>query len=275
MSWFQNNSSGLLASVANGVFGLIGQGKQNRENRKLAKWEMRENRKNADTAFAREKELLNFQLDYNTPYNQMARFKEAGLNPALVYGQGSPGNMQSAPSVPVAAPARRADYSFALPMIGTMLQDARLKEAQADLLNEKTDESQIKQDLMRVQTAVQNANPYLKDGYVDSIVAQMKAVADMKKQEAGFKLEEVTGPFGDSWYMKGTPRGYIMMSQQMEQLFQKFNLSQADLKLKAEVLQSKEFQNALQEIQVQWMKAGEITPQHIFQGIMMLLQKMM
>lgn len=184
MSW-----AALGTTIANGAFQLIGQGMQNRQQRRLAKWEMRENRKNADTAFDREKELLKFQLDYNTPYNQMKRFSEAGLNPNLIYGQGSPGNMQSAPSVPVAAPARRPDYSMVLPMLGSMFQDARLKEAQADLINAKTDESQIKQDLMRVQTAVQNANPYLKAGYVDSIVAQMKAVADMKKQEAGFKLE--------------------------------------------------------------------------------------
>lgn len=32
--------------------------------------------------------------DYNTPMQQMKRLKEAGLNPALMYGQGNPGNAQ-------------------------------------------------------------------------------------------------------------------------------------------------------------------------------------
>jgi hypothetical protein len=32
---------------------------------------------------------------YNTPAQQMARFKEAGLNPHLIYGQGNPGNASS------------------------------------------------------------------------------------------------------------------------------------------------------------------------------------
>ncbi len=32
------------------------------------------------------------QNEYNKPINQMARFKEAGLNPNLIYGQGNAGN---------------------------------------------------------------------------------------------------------------------------------------------------------------------------------------
>ena len=39
------------------------------------------------------------QAEYNKPVNQMARFAEAGLNPNLIYGQGSSGNMASAPSL--------------------------------------------------------------------------------------------------------------------------------------------------------------------------------
>ena len=54
-------------------------------------------------AFKRSKELMKEQRDwdkkmwdhqnaYNTPLEQMKRYKEAGLNPALMYGQGNPGN---------------------------------------------------------------------------------------------------------------------------------------------------------------------------------------
>lgn len=39
------------------------------------------------------------QAEYNKPVNQMARFAEAGLNPNLIYGQASSGNMASAPSL--------------------------------------------------------------------------------------------------------------------------------------------------------------------------------
>ena len=54
-------------------------------------------------AFKRSKELMNkqFNMDkqmwdyqnaYNTPVRQMQRLKDAGLNPALMYGQGTTGN---------------------------------------------------------------------------------------------------------------------------------------------------------------------------------------
>lgn len=40
-------------------------------------------------------EMMN---EYNTPTNQMLRFKAAGLNPNLIYGQGNPGNATSPPT---------------------------------------------------------------------------------------------------------------------------------------------------------------------------------
>lgn len=45
--------------------------------------------------------LWQMQADYNTPANQVARYREAGLNPNLIYGQGSSsaGNMSTAPRV--------------------------------------------------------------------------------------------------------------------------------------------------------------------------------
>lgn len=39
----------------------------------------------------------NRQNEYNSPKAQMARFKEAGLNPQLIYGQGTPGNASATP----------------------------------------------------------------------------------------------------------------------------------------------------------------------------------
>ena len=73
----------------------------------------------------------------------------------------------------------------------------------------------------------------------------------------------------------GPARGYVKMSEELRQLQTRFKLQEGDLKLKAEILQSKEFQNALQKIQVEWMRDAEITPQHIYQGIFMLLQSLM
>lgn len=44
-----------------------------------------------------QRELWDLMNEYNSPVNQMQRFKDAGLNPMLAYTQGTPGNANSAP----------------------------------------------------------------------------------------------------------------------------------------------------------------------------------
>lgn len=221
-------------------------------------------------AFQHEKnmELLKYQLDYNSPSAQMGRFKEAGLNPNLIYGQGSPGNMESAPRYPEIQPA---NYAAAYTDLGTKIQQSRLLQAQADLTNVKVEESTVKQDLMNAQRNLIKANPYMNEGYVQALVTNLKASADIKAQQADFLLsktqDEATGV---RW-----ERGFLKMQRELDLLGQRFNLGSADQKVKAEILQSKEFQNALQQIQLNWMREGDITPQHIYTGIMLLLSKMM
>lgn len=58
----------------------------NRGNMELAKYQFEQNL-----------EMWNKQNAYNTPLAQMQRFKDAGLNPNLIFGQGSNGNASSAP----------------------------------------------------------------------------------------------------------------------------------------------------------------------------------
>ena len=63
-------------------------------------------------AYHRSKRLMGHQLDlskqmydyqnmYNTPTKQMERLKAAGLNPALMYGQGTTGNASGAPQAQI------------------------------------------------------------------------------------------------------------------------------------------------------------------------------
>ena len=57
--------------------------------------------------------------EYNSPKNQMKRFQEAGLNPHLIYGQGTAGNASSAPSQTAPPPV---DISAFGNMIKTYLE---------------------------------------------------------------------------------------------------------------------------------------------------------
>lgn len=52
----------------------------------------------AEQAWQREQKAIRLQNEYNSPSNQLARYIEAGLNPALIYGQVSPGLQSSIPS---------------------------------------------------------------------------------------------------------------------------------------------------------------------------------
>jgi hypothetical protein len=52
------------------------------------------NKKQLKDQFKMNKRMFDYQNAYNTPKRQMERLKAAGLNPALMYGQGNTGNAQ-------------------------------------------------------------------------------------------------------------------------------------------------------------------------------------
>ncbi|MRX90269.1 MULTISPECIES: hypothetical protein [Parabacteroides] len=99
------------ASLLGSALGFGSQKKTNKANMELAKyqneWQTQENEK----AYQRNLQMWNLQNAYNSPTQQMARLRSAGLNPNLVYGSGVTGN--SAGSTPQYQPAdiKRAELS--------------------------------------------------------------------------------------------------------------------------------------------------------------------
>lgn len=99
------------ASLLGSALGFRSQKKTNKANMELAKyqneWQTQENEK----AYQRNLQMWNLQNEYNSPTQQMARLRSAGLNPNLVYGSGVTGN--SAGSTPQYQPAdiKRAELS--------------------------------------------------------------------------------------------------------------------------------------------------------------------
>jgi hypothetical protein len=68
---------------------------------------------------------------YNSPANQMSRFKQAGLNPHLIYGRGSSGNQSAAPSaVKRDIKAPKLDFQGIGGALGTYMET---KKTQADI----------------------------------------------------------------------------------------------------------------------------------------------
>jgi len=79
--------------------------------------------------YQRTKELWNMDNLYNSPEQQMARLKAAGLNPNLVYGKGATATSKGPPSTP-----QQANWQGRNPMenLSTLsaYQDIKLKSAQ-------------------------------------------------------------------------------------------------------------------------------------------------
>lgn len=88
-------------------------------------------------------EMWRLNNEYNSPQAQMQRFQEAGLNPNLIYGQGTAGNSSSAPQMvtpnapEISREMQELGKAFNIENLRTVI--ANRKKAQADAENAKTD----------------------------------------------------------------------------------------------------------------------------------------
>lgn len=87
------DGSSFLGGLVNSGLGLLG-------SQYTADKQLQRDLQLQDQAFAKNVAMWNAQNAYNTPQAQMERYKQAGLNPNLIYGNGvsSAGNASSAPS---------------------------------------------------------------------------------------------------------------------------------------------------------------------------------
>lgn len=250
----------IIAAIAGIITTIISADAQKKENRRVAQWQM-----------DAQQELINRQNAYNTPANQMNRMANAGLNPHLIYGQGSPGNQPS----PGAAPSLQAldmmDFGskisgHAVSGVQNVLQN-RLTTAQIDATNASTRQRGAQTKLNELQAEVVRKNPLLDDAGFKATIDGLKAAAELKQTQG--KLTATQADIAD----KASGHTVAKIFNEVQVLEQKFQLQQLDAKLKAEVLKSKEFQNAILEVQKKFMTDAEITPQHILQFVQLILMK--
>jgi len=155
----------LLGAGITTIGGLI-QGKLNRKTSiENTDKTIQANKAMAEYAYSKDLEMWNrsneYNLDrwheqniYNSPTQQMERYKEAGLNPNLIYGTGttSAGNT-SLPSTSQTAKyqAPRQEYNYKPHQVGMVLgqfQDMEMKKAQIDNVKETT-QTQKLENLLR------------------------------------------------------------------------------------------------------------------------------
>lgn len=135
MSFWKQVAQGFASGIGGGVIGLgadiIGGSIGNKARRD-----------EADRAFKRSKEMFDYQNRYNTPAKQMERLKEAGLNPALMYGQGTTGNAQGFPQQ---APAQQMNVAGANSLANALLfSQVEKTKAETDTLRGITPETKAR-----------------------------------------------------------------------------------------------------------------------------------
>lgn len=249
------------------ISSLVGQSKQKKENRKIAETQNLQNEK-----------FIASQNAYNSPVAQMSRFQDAGLNPHLIYGQGNPGN-QSSPQQ--AADIKPVDYGDlgVRDAIGLMNQTS-LMQSQIQAQNANTRRTGVLTELNALQADVLAKNPLLDADGFNAIITSLKATAESKVANAGMDTATADWFKGEKTFsingvdMHG-PAGILKLETELKLLEQKFNLGTLDSAIKAEVINSKQFQNAILEVQKKFMTDAEITPQHIVQFIQLLLMKIL
>lgn len=142
-----------ISAIGGLVLGLLGLGANAYTNHKNQKLIESQNAFNANQAqIARdwnEQQYMKFQ----TPAQQVKMYKEAGLNPALMYGMGP--SISTMPSSPVATasgsiPSQSPDLSAFNDIIGNYLNikstDADVANKEADTLNKKATYEQIQEN---------------------------------------------------------------------------------------------------------------------------------
>lgn len=226
--------------------------------RRQFKW----NKKAADYQNEQNRKIQDEQRMYDSPSSQMARYKQAGLNPHLIYGSGS---SSSGGTFPIsAAPVQAPDSSY--PDVASTFIQASQAATQMQLQDAKTNESVMKAQALELQNEISKTNPMLNPSVAAAVSAAMEEVARMKSTEA------FLWSAADS---TGRSQLSIKIESEVEALTQRLGLNTADLKIKNRILESKEFENAMKQVQAEWLKDAKMSPEHVRQGLMLILSKMM
>jgi len=158
------------SSLIGSISGAIG---QNRLVDKQIEAQKRENQLNREynLMLARQQNQWNLEQwqrenDYNSPTSQMARLRAAGLNPDLMYGQGTTGNSFSSPAMTSGAPSEPQDmasmlskrsFGQTMQQILDQEQQRRMNEAQIEAIEATAREKNTNANATEIETAIAQA----------------------------------------------------------------------------------------------------------------------
>jgi len=192
------------------------------------------------------------QNEYNTPRNQMSRFQDAGLNPNLIYGQGNPGNQSQVANAP--------DISHAGSDLVSSYNSSSVAQSQVSAQSAQKERTRVLTEIDKLKGDILARNPILDDSVFNSLINSMIATANDKMNKANLSRIELK-------YAEDK------IQSELRLLEQRFHLGTADAAIKAKVIESKEFQNAILEVQKKFLADGNVGPQQVLDFVKLLLMK--
>lgn len=168
----------------------------NKANMEIAKYQAQWQQQENDKAYQRSLNMWNLQNEYNSPTQQMARIRAAGLNPNLVYGNGVTGNSSgSTPQYEPAkfnAPTMQAYRGWNLGISDAISQFLAYRTAKAQVDNMEAQNSLIRQQTATEATKQANIAASTSRSEFDLNIAKelrdvsvSSAIADMNQKQAG------------------------------------------------------------------------------------------
>ena len=167
----------------------------NKANMEIAKYQAQWQQQENEKAYQRSLKMWNLQNEYNSPTQQMARIRAAGLNPNLVYGNGVAGN--SAGSTPQYEPAKfnaptmQAYRGWNLGISDATSQYLAYRTAKAQVDNMEAQNSLIRQQTATEATRQANVAASTARSEFDLNMAKelkdvsvSSAIADMNQRQA-------------------------------------------------------------------------------------------
>lgn len=168
----------------------------NKANMEIAKYQAQWQQQENEKAYQRSLNMWNLQNEYNSPTQQMARIRAAGLNPNLVYGNGVTGNSSgSTPQYEPAkfnAPTMQAYRGWNLGISDAISQFLAYRTAEAQVDNMEAQNSLIRQQTATEATKQANIAASTSRSEFDLNMAKelkdvsvSSAIADMNQKQAG------------------------------------------------------------------------------------------
>lgn len=168
---------GAGSAAISGIASLIGNSQQSSNIDKQIRAQQEENRKNREynLMLARQQNAWNVEQwerenEYNDPSAQMERYKKAGLNPNLIYGNGASSISASSPMLTAGSPSEPVDMSALgqKPTLGQALQTAlntRMQQAQIDAIEAQTEKTKSETTGQGYQNEILRSDASFRDAW--------------------------------------------------------------------------------------------------------------